>query len=408
MMKKNFLITNVNIATMSCDSGVPLGVIEDAAMIVSEGIILWLGKNQDRKKSLAGEECIDGQGGWLLPGFIDCHTHLVYAGNRANEFQKRMEGQSYEAIAKAGGGIQNTVNATRKETPEDLYQSAANRLSRLLSEGVTTVEIKSGYGLDESSELKMLEVIQKLDNDLAQRLVATCLAAHAVPLEYKHNPEGYVAWVVEEFLPKVQSKGLASQCDVFCESIGFSLEQSQRVLKKAQSLGMQIKGHVEQLSCLGGSKLLAEMNGLSVDHLEYLDNVGIEVLAKQQTTPVLLPAAFYFLRETQKPPIPELRKAGVEFAIATDLNPGSSPCGSLLLAANMAAVLLGCTVEECLLGITRIAAKALGVDHERGQLKKGMTADFSLWNIQSPSELIYGMSLYSPVAVFIGGEKVYG
>jgi imidazolonepropionase len=408
-MKKIFLLENVNIATMCRHIDAPFGAIKNGAMLVEDGRIQWLGTATERvSRNIDYGEVIDGGGCWVLPGFIDCHTHLIYGGHRANEFEMRMAGLSYEAISKTGGGIQHTVNATRKESFAILQHNAQKRLLRLLSEGVTTVEIKSGYGLDCANELKMLEVIRALDQELPQTLLATCLAAHAVPEEYKANPDAYIDWLVNDFLPLVSEQKLASHCDVFCETVGFTYQQSKRVLECAKSLGFAIKGHVEQLSNLGGSQLVAGLNGLSVDHVEYLDEKGIDCLKQNKTTPVLLPSAFYFLRETQKPPVKALRNAGVEFAIATDLNPGSSPCGSLLLAMNMAAVLFGCTVEECLAGITRVAAKALGLEEERGQLREGMVADFSLWDIDAPSELVYGMNLYSPSAVYISGKKVNG
>lgn len=408
-MKKSILLKNVNMATMCRHIDNPFGAIKNGAMLVENGRIQWLGATDecDGANSDYGE-VIDGSGCWVLPGFIDCHTHLIYGGHRANEFEMRMAGSSYEAISKAGGGIQNTVNATRKETFASLHDNAKKRLLRLLNEGVTTVEIKSGYGLDCANELKMLEVIRALDQELPQTLVATCLAAHAVPEKYKGNPDAYIDWVVNDLLPKVSEQKLALHCDVFCETVGFTYQQSKRVLECAKSLGLSVKGHVEQLSNLGGSELVAGLNGLSVDHVEYLDEKGIDCLKHHKTTPVLLPSAFYFLQEKQQPPVKALREAGVEFAIATDLNPGSSPCGSLLLAMNMAAVLFGCTVEECLAGITRVAAKALGMAEERGQLSEGMVADFSLWDIETPAELVCGMNIYSPIAVYIGGEKVNG
>ncbi|WP_337842273.1 imidazolonepropionase [Rheinheimera sp.] len=379
---------NVQLATMT-DAAEPYGTIADGALAVKDGRIAWLGpKAALPATDLLRTPLYDGQGQWLLPGFIDCHTHLVYAGSRANEFEMRLNGASYQQIAEAGGGIKSTVAATRAASHEELFVLAKNRLNALLSQGVTTVEIKSGYGLDLATEQKILEVAAELDRVHPVDIQKTFLGAHAVPAEYQGNAEGYMALVVESMLPQLAALGLVDAVDVFCEGIGFSVEQSRRLFEKAQSLGLPVKAHAEQLSCLGGTRLVAEFSGLSADHIEYLSEEDVKAMAAAGTVAVLLPGAYYFLRETQQPPVALLRQHGVPMAISTDLNPGTSPFCNLPLMLNMACTLFRLTPEEALLGVTRHAAAALGLS-DRGQLAVGKKADFALYAISQPAELCY-------------------
>ncbi len=379
---------NVQLATMT-DAAGPYGTIADGALAVKDGRIAWLGPKAELPATdVLSTPWYDGQGQWLLPGFIDCHTHLVYAGSRANEFEMRLNGASYQQIAEAGGGIKSTVMATRAASHEELFVLAKNRLNALLSQGVTTVEIKSGYGLDLATEQKILEVAAELDRVHPVDIQKTFLGAHAVPAEYQGNAEGYMALVVESMLPQLAALGLVDAVDVFCEGIGFSVEQSRRLFEKAKSLGLPVKAHAEQLSCLGGTRLVAEFSGLSADHIEYLSEEDVKAMAAAGTVAVLLPGAYYFLRETQQPPVALLRQHGVPMAISTDLNPGTSPFCNLPLMLNMACTLFRLTPEEALQGVTRHAAAALGLS-DRGQLAVGKKADFALYAIGQPAELCY-------------------
>lgn len=395
---------NANLATMS-DNGQPYGVIEHAALAIKDGIIAYAGPRTELPEFDAlATPLYDARGQWILPGFIDCHTHLVYAGSRANEFEMRLKGASYQQIANAGGGIKSTVAATRAASAEQLFVLAKQRLNALLAEGVTTVEVKSGYGLDLASEQKILQVAAELALHHPANISKTFLGAHALPAEFANDAEGYIDAVCQ-MLPVLQQQNLVDAVDVFCEGIGFSVAQSRRLFELAKQLGLPVKAHAEQLSNLGGSALVAEFNGLSADHIEFLDEQGVAAMASAGTVAVLLPGAFYFLRETQLPPIDLLRKYKVPIAIATDLNPGTSPICSLLLMLNMACTLFRLTPEEALIGVTRHAAAALGMD-DRGQLKVGMRADFACYQISQPAELCYQFGVSSLKQLIINGKEV--
>lgn len=396
---------NVNLATMT-ESGQGYGEITQAALAISEGKIAWLGKQIDLPEynSELVEE-IDGKNQWLTPGLIDCHTHLVYGGHRANEFEMRLQGKSYQEIAEAGGGIVSTVAATREASEQALFDSALPRLTALHQEGVTTVEIKSGYGLETATELKMLRVAEKLSQQLPITIKRTFLGAHALPIEFKGNAEGYLAVVCNEMIPQVAQQQLADTVDVFCENIGFNLVQTERVFACAKEHGLAIKVHAEQLSDLGGTQLAAQYQALSSDHVEFLSEEGVQAMAKADMTAVLLPGAFYFLRETQLPPIEALRKHGVPIAIATDVNPGSSPICSLQLMLNMTCTLFRLTPAEALAGVTCNGAKALGLDACKGQLAVGFDADIAVWDINQPAQLCYQFGV-NPLSVLIQAGKV--
>jgi imidazolonepropionase len=399
------LYINVNLATMS-DGANSYGEVTQAALAISEGKIAWIGKQVDLPDYGTDVDVIDGQGQWLTPGLIDCHTHLVYGGNRANEFEMRLQGKSYQEIANAGGGIVSTVTATRKASEQELLASALPRLKALHQQGVTTVEIKSGYGLDTVNEIKMLNVAGLLAEKLPVTIKRTFLGAHALPTEYKDNAEGYLDIVCNEMLPQVVSENLADAVDVFCEGIGFSLEQTKRVFDAAQSHGLPVKVHAEQLSNLGASELAAKYNALSSDHIEFLDEAGIKAMKKSGMTAVLLPGAFYFLRETQLPPIELLRKHQVPMAIATDANPGTSPIHNIHLMLNMACTLFRLTPSEALAGITCYGAKALGLAKSKGQLAVGYDADIALWNISQPAELCYQFGVNPLSCLIKDGQQI--
>ncbi len=404
-MKVDWLIENVTLATLEENANQPYGRVKDGLLAVHQGRIAWVGRRA--KAPDFGQAYVrDGERGWLTPGLVDCHTHLVYGGHRAEEFEWRLKGQSYEQIARQGGGIHSTVAATRAATVESLLQSAARRLGRLLKEGVTTVEIKSGYGLDLDTELRMLEVAGMLANRFAVNISSTFLGAHALPPEYQNRADDYIDFICKHVLPEVAARNLADAVDVFCEGIGFSVAHARKIFATAKELGLPVKGHVEQLSYLGGARLVAEFEGLSADHLEYLPSDDVSYLRKQGTVAVLLPAAFYYLHESQQPPISAMREAGLPMAVATDLNPGSAPMASVLVAMNQACVLFGLTPEEALAGVTRYGAQALGLGHCKGQLKTGWDADLVLWEIDHPAELSYGINLYTPKRIWVGGQDV--
>ena len=377
---------NVNLATLASPEG--YGLIENAAIAVRDGRIAWLGREADLPAADVAEEH-DGAGRWLTPGLIDCHTHLVYAGSRAGEFEQRLNGVSYEDIARAGGGIASTVRATRAASEAALLRESAVRLRALTAEGVTTVEIKSGYGLDLASEAKMLRVARTLAGTCGVRVRATALCAHALPPEYAGRADDYIAHVCDTLLPALAEQGLADAVDAFCEGIGFTPEQTARVFEKAAALGLPVKLHADQLSDLGGAALAARYGALSADHVEYSSAESLRAMAAASTVAVLLPGAFYTLREKQLPPIAALREHGVAMAVSTDCNPGTSPCTSLLLMLNMACTLFRLTPAEALAGATRHAAAALGLGDETGTLALGKAADFALWNINHPAELSY-------------------
>ena len=393
------LLTNLQLATMIGG----YGLLPDAAIRIEGQTIAWVGP----RSAAPPGDAIDCGGRLVTPGLIDCHTHLVYGGNRANEFEMRLNGVSYSEIAKAGGGIAATVRATRAATEEELRHTALKRLDSLLAEGVTTIEIKSGYGLDVETELKMLRVARALSASRPVDVVTSYLGAHAFPPEYRDNRDGYVKLLCEQALPAVAKAGLADAVDGFCEGIAFSVAEMEQVFKAAKALGLPVKLHAEQLSNLGGARLAARYNALSVDHIEYLDAEGVAAIAASGTVAVLLPGAFYYLREKQLPPVVALRSHKVPIAIATDLNPGSSPVHSLLSIMNMACVLFGLTPEEALLGITANATRALGLK-DRGRIVPGLKADLAIWDVERPGELAYPLGFNPLAAVIRNGELVRG
>ena len=374
---------------MQAGSVQPYGLIEDAALVVNGSVLQWVGPRRDLSADLLANntQTIDAKGALITPGLIDCHTHLVYGGNRAGEFEQRLNGASYEDIAKAGGGIASTVKATRNATELELASQSTHRLLSLLAEGVTTIEIKSGYGLALEHERKMLRVARSLGAAHPVSVQTTFLGAHAVPPEFADRSDDYVDAVLD-MLALLHLEGLVDAVDAFCERIGFSLAQTERVFAAAKLQGLPIKLHAEQLSDSGGAQLAARYHAISCDHLEWLSDAGVQAMALAGTTAVLLPGAFYFLRETRLPPVAKLRSAGVAMAISSDCNPGSSPCTSLLLMLNMACTLFRLTPEESLAGVTRNAARALGLN-DRGVLAPGLRADFVLWDVKSPAELSY-------------------
>lgn len=375
------------LATMA--EGSPgLGIVEDGLIAAREGRIVYAGLACAAPSLTAADE-VDCGGRWIMPGLVDCHTHIVYGGNRAREFELRLEGASYEEIARAGGGIVSTMRATRAATEEALVTGALPRVDALVAEGVTTLEIKSGYGLDLANEQKSLRAARRIGDHRPLSVMTTFLGAHAMPPEAAGDKDGYIARVCNEMLPAVASAGLADAVDAFCEGIAFTPEQVARVFDKAKSLGLPVKLHAEQLSRLGGAELAARYHALSADHLEHVDEAGIVALAKAGVVAVLLPGAFYFVRETHKPPVELMRRHGVKLAIASDSNPGTSPLTSLLLAMNMAATLFRLTVEECVAGVTREGARALGCLDDRGTLETGKWCDLAIWDIEHPAELVY-------------------
>lgn len=396
------LINNIHLATMQTNAAA-YGAIENAAIAVNEGRIVYAGSREHCPYTHSAP--VDGRGAWVTPGFIDCHTHLVYGGDRAAEFEQRLNGVSYEEIARAGGGIKSTVRATRAASEAELLASATTRIKRLLEEGVTTVEIKSGYGLDSETEQRMLAVARTLGEQLPVTVKRTYLGAHALPPEYP-DADAYIDFICTQVIPQLAKEQLAEAVDVFCEGIGFSPAQCERVFEAARSHHLAIKAHVEQLSDLGGAKLASRYGALSVDHIEYLNPKDVPAIAQAGSVAVLLPGAFYYLHETQKPPIHALREAGVPMAVATDLNPGSSPIASLLTTLNMACVLFALTPEEALQGTTVHAAKALGLSDSKGQLREGFDADFCLWDIDRPAQLVYGINQLRPSAIWQGGQRV--
>ena len=364
--------------------------IADGLVAASDGRIVYAGPSAGAP-AFEPTEVVDCQGRWITPALIDAHTHLVHAGNRAREFELRLEGASYEEIARAGGGIVSTMRATRAASEDELIASALRRLDALLAEGVGTIEIKSGYGLELEAELKMLRAARRLGEVRPVRVVTTFLGAHALPPEFAGDADGYIDEVCEQMLPAVAAEGLADAVDGFCEGIGFTRPQIERVFIAAKALGLPVKLHAEQLSNLGGAALAAKYGALSADHLEHLDAAGVAAMAEAGTTAMLLPGAYYFCRETQLPPVDLLRAGGVPIALATDCNPGTSPLTSLLLAMNMAATCFRLTVAECLAGVTLNAARALGLEGECGTLEPGKSCDLAIWSIEESAELVYRM-----------------
>ena len=403
----DLLIRNVHVATMA-DTGEAYGVVRDGVVAVAGGRITWVGaaRAAPREATAGASRTLDGAGGWLTPGLIDCHTHLVFAGTRAGEFEMRLRGSSYEEIARAGGGIRSTVAATRAATETQLYNTSSWRLEALVAHGVTTVEIKSGYGLDVDTELRMLRVARTLGKRLAVRVSRTLLAAHALPPEYEDRRDAYLDLVCGTVIPRAATEGLAHAVDAFCEGIAFTPAECARVFEAATAHGLPVRLHADQLSSLGGAELAARYRARSADHLEYATDAGCRALAAAGTTAVLLPGAYYTLGESRRPPVDALRRHGVPIAVATDLNPGSSPVTSPLLAMNMACVLFGLTPEEALAGMTRHAAPVLGLQGEVGVVSPGMRADLALWDVDHPAELSYWIGA-NPCRTVVRGGEVY-
>jgi imidazolonepropionase len=377
---------NLHLATMADGYGEQ----RDGAVRVRDGRITWVGPRADAP--LHGAALVDGGGCWLTPGLIDCHTHIVHAGNRSDEFEARLNGASYEDIARAGGGIMSTVRATRAATEDELLRQSLPRVASLLAEGVTTIEIKSGYGLDLESEARMLRVARRVASELPVSVATTFLGAHALPPEFSGRPDDYIGAVCA-MLPQLAAEGLVDAVDAFCERIGFTNAQTERVFDAARQLALPVKLHAEQLSDQRGAELVARYNGLSADHLEHLGAEGVAAMAAAGTVAVLLPGAYYFLRDTTPPPVALLREAGVAMAVATDCNPGTSPLTSILLAMNMACTLWRLTPQEALAGCTVNAARALGRQVDIGTIEVGKRADFALWDIARPADLSYAMGL---------------
>ncbi len=396
------VLKNAKFATM-VSGGLSYGLIEKGAVAISDGLIQWVGPEKELPVEFAGLQEKDLGGRLVTPALIDCHTHLVYGGSRATEFELRLKGASYEEISRSGGGILSTVTATRNASEEELFAQSLPRFDALLAEGVGTVEIKSGYGLDLETEIKMLRVARQLGKERNIRVKTSFLGAHAIPPEFAGKAEAYIDFVCEEVLPAVHEEKLADAVDGFCENIAFSTKQISRVFDTASALGLPLKLHAEQLSNLGGTALAANYGALSADHLEYLDEAGIRAMAKSGTVAVVLPGAFYTLRETQFPPLKALRQAGVPLAIATDCNPGSSPLTSLLLCMNMACTLFRMTPEEALCGVTREAAQALGIGPEVGTIEVGKKAEFAVWNVEQPAELAYRIG-FNPLEEMVLGH----
>jgi imidazolonepropionase len=397
------LLTDCHVATM--DPAVPgaFGAIEDGAIGIQDGRIVRVG----RRVELAGYKAarVEPLGGaWLTPGLIDCHTHLVFGGNRSGEFEQRLEGVSYEEIARGGGGIVSTVKATRLASEDELVEQARTRLQALMRGGVTTVEIKSGYGLDVMSELKMLRAARRLGETEAVRVEPTLLALHALPPEHRDDRHAFLAMALDEMLPAAAEQGLAHAVDAYCEGIGFTPNEVRALFERAQEHGLRVKLHAEQLSNLEGATLAAEFGALSADHLEHVDEAGAAAMARAGMVAVLLPGAFYALRETKKPPVDLLRRHGVPMAVASDCNPGTSPTLSPTLMLSMACTLFGLTPEEALAGMTRNAAQALGLESEVGMLGAGKAADLCIWRVSRPAELCYWIGHPGPERRIVAGE----
>ncbi|MGF6754612.1 imidazolonepropionase [Paraburkholderia sp. GAS42] len=390
-----------------CAQGDPNQTLDDAAIAVRDGQIAWLGASHELPKEYESWPREDLGGAWVTPGLVDCHTHLVYGGQRADEFAQRLAGVSYEEIAKQGGGIVSTVRATRAADEDALFQQSAARLEPLLAEGVTAVEIKSGYGLDLASERKMLRVARRLGERYPVSVYTTFLGAHALPPEFAGRADEYITEVCERMLPALADEGLVDAVDVFCERIGFSLAQSERVFEAAERRRLPVKMHAEQLSNSGGTALASRHRALSADHLEFLDEAGVAAMKASGTVAVLLPGAYYFIRETQLPPIDLLRRYEVPIAISTDSNPGTSPATSLLLMMNMATTLFRMTVPEVLQGVTTHAARALGKAERHGILAVGRPADFAVWSVDTLAELAYWIGRPLCARVVRAGETVY-
>lgn len=383
---------HANVATMDHHHSGAYGALVDHAIIVRNGLITAILPSQELNSTQA-DVVHDVRGKWITPGLIDCHTHLVFGGTRVKEWEQRLNGVPYTEIAKHGGGILNTVRSTRALSEEELFSVSLPRAKAMLAEGVTTLEIKSGYGLTLDDEIKMLKVAKRLGEALPIEVSRTLLAAHSVPPEYTGRSDDYVDLIIHHIIPRVTAEKLAEAVDVFCEKIAFSVAQSQRIWQAARHHGLAVKGHVEQLSNLHGTAALSQFQPWSADHLEYLDEAGVEALASSGSVAVLLTGAYYFLREQQKPPVEKLRQAKVPMAVATDFNPGTSPFSSIRLAMNMACVLFGLTPEEALAGATRVAAKALGRETTHGTISVGKKADLLIWDIDHPAEIVCSLGV---------------
>ena len=396
------LLTNCNVATMDPAVAAPFGAIEDGAIGIQDGRIVRVGRRID----LAGYRAarIENLGGaWVTPGLVDCHTHLVFGGTRAGEFERRLEGAGYEEIARAGGGILATVKATRLASLDSLIDQARPRLGALMAGGATTVEIKSGYGLDVETEMKMLEAAKLLGETEAVRVVPTLLALHALPPEHRDSRDAFVRLAIEDMIPEAAERGLATAVDAFCEGIGFTPDEVRALFEAADVHGLKVKLHAEQLSNCNGAALAAEFGALSADHLEHADEAGVAAMAAAGMVAVLLPGAFYALRESRKPPVDLLRRHGVPMAVATDCNPGTSPVLSPTLMLSMACTLFGLTPEQALAGMTVHAAKALGLEREVGTISTGKAADLCVWRIERPAELAYWIGLPGPERRIVAG-----
>jgi imidazolonepropionase len=399
------LLTGARVATM-VPGAVPYGAVEDAAILIKRGKIAWIGPLTDLPLDVRAEaeKVEDLEGRWVTPGLVDCHTHLVFGGNRADEFERRLQGATYEEIAREGGGIVSTVKATRAASEEELLKSAFDRLQGLLRDGVTTVEIKSGYGLDLDTELKQLRVARALADAAGVRVRTSFLGLHSVPPEYRENRTAYVDLVADLILPAAVEAGLADAVDAYCEPIAFSVEEVERVFAVARSHGLPVKLHADQLSDGGGAGLAARAGALSADHVEHTSEAGVRAMAEAGVVAVLLPGAYLMLRETKAPPIAAMRQAGVAMAVASDCNPGTSPMPSMLAAISLACVQFRLTPEEALAGATRHAAKALGLQDEVGTLEVGKAADLAVWDVETPAELAYWLGKPLLERTYFGGE----
>ena len=404
MASWDLLLTDANIATLQLEKP-DYGTIIDGALAIAGGEIAWVGSRSELPAAdVDATRSLDGR--WITPALIDCHTHLVFGGDRAAEYEQRLRGASYAEIAAAGGGILATVSATRAASADDLFESASKRIEALQRDGAATVEIKSGYGLDVDNEIKLLEVATKLGEESAISVVRTLLAAHAVPPEYAGNPDAYIDLVCNELLPVVAERKLADAVDAYCESIAFTPAQVGRVFEKARSLGLPVRLHADQLSDCGGAELAASFGALSADHLEYTSLEGVRALSASGSVAVLLPGAYVTLNETQQPPVQSLRDHGVPMAVATDCNPGTSPLTSLREAMALASRVFGLTPEECLAGATREAARALGLAEDRGSLETGKRADLVIWDVSHPRDLSYWLGSTPLAGLLIAGRDV--
>lgn len=382
------IFTHARVATLR-ENADGLGLIEHAAVVVEQGRIAYVGSQAEMPALYADYPATNCENRLITPGLIDCHTHLIHAGNRAHEFELRLEGASYEEVAKAGGGIVSSVKALRAASEDELVRESLPRLDALIAEGVTTVEVKSGYGLDTENEIKSLKAAKRLAQERNVAIRTTFLGAHALPPEMNGDKSAYIDVIINEMLPAIAAEKLADAVDGFCEGIAFLPDEIARVFDAAKAHNLSVKLHADQLSNLHGAKLAASYNALSADHVEYTDAQGAQAMAKAGTVAVLLPGAYYFIRETQKPPVEAFRQAGTKMALATDNNPGTSPLTSLLLTMNMGATLFRLTVDECIAGVTREAARALGILAETGTIEIGKHADLAIWDVQRPAELVY-------------------